>query len=297
MIKTITLIILGFLLVGCLKLDDNLYNADQLESYQLDEFDGEQDFVLDASYSIPSNLVNIFTLNSQMSSESSPVSIYAIYIGDMNKITTDTVIMYCHGNKSHMDFYWQRAKLLAHIGGKNNYGVLMIDYRGYGMSGGTPSEEGMYTDVNVGLDWLSKNGLSNERLIIYGFSLGTAPATELTANTRVMIPSKLILEAPFASAAVMVQDASVLALPASFVTSLEIDNAEEVKKITQPFLWIHGTMDQKNSFSTHGQVVYNNYKGIHKESLIVQGADHSNVPVIFGFQNYCNTIDAFIKLN
>ena len=91
-----------------------------------------------------------------------------------------------------MDFYWQRAKLLANVGGKNKYGVLMIDYRGYGMSEGKPSEEGMYTDVNTALNWLKKSGLTNDRLVMYGFSLGTAPACELTANTRDMVPSILI---------------------------------------------------------------------------------------------------------
>ena len=293
--KIFILLLISVALTSCFKLDENLYNAEKLEEYQLDSFSGEQDFILDGSYNIPSNLVNLFTLNSQMASESSSTTIYAVYIGDINTISTDTVIMYCHGNKSHMDFYWQRAKLLANVGGKNNYGVLMIDYRGYGMSGGSSSEEGMYTDVNVALDWLKQSGLSNDRLIMYGFSLGTAPACELTANTRAMIPSKLILEAPFASAEVMVQDASVLALPSSFVTSLDIDNAEEIKKVSQPFLWIHGTADMKNSFTTHGQVVYDNYNGNYKESLVVQGAGHSDVPVIYGFQNYCNDVDAFIK--
>lgn len=293
--KIFLLILIAITISSCFKLDDNLFNADKLEEYSLDDFTGEQDFVLGSSYKIPSNRINIFTLNSQMSTESSPTTIYAVYIGDINTIGQDTVIMYCHGNKSHMDFYWQRAKLLANVGGKNNYGVLMIDYRGFGMSEGLSSEEGMYTDVNVALDWLKNSGLTNDRLIMYGFSLGTAPATELTANTRAMTPSKLILEAPFASAEVMVQDASVLAMPSSFVTSLEIDNAEEIKKVNQPFLWIHGRADQKNSFTTHGQVVYDNYDGSYKECFVVQSAGHSDVPVLYGFQNYCDDIDAFIK--
>ena len=77
--------------------------------------------------------------------------------------------MYCHGNKWHMDFYWQRAKLLAHTNGKNKYGVLMMDYRGFGMSEGDPTENGMYADVNACMKWLKDKGLTNSRLIIYGF--------------------------------------------------------------------------------------------------------------------------------
>jgi hypothetical protein len=58
-----------------------------------------------------------------------------------------------------------------------------------------------------------------------------------------MNPSKLILEAPFASAETMIQDASGLALPSEFFTTLKINNAEEIKSVTQPFCWIHGEDD------------------------------------------------------
>ena len=283
-------------LTSCFKLDDNLFNPDSdITEYKLDGYTGEQDFVLDASYKIPDNMIHIFTLNSQAPSESSPTTIYAIYIGDMNTIATDTVIMYCHGNKWHMDYNWQRAKLIAHSGGKNNYGVMMVDYRGYGLSEGKSSEEGLYADVDAALNWLKVSGLTDDRLMMYGFSLGTGPSCELTSKPRSLTPAKLILEAPYASVAVMVQDASVLGMPSSFVTQLTIDNAEEIKNINQPFMWMHGIDDLFLGINTHGQVVYNNYKGVYKEAHRINGADHGDVPVFYGFQNYCNDIDAFIK--
>jgi len=282
-------------LSSCLRLDANLFNNDnKIKEYKLDNYTGEQDFILDASYHIPDSLVHLFTLNSKLSTESSSEKIYAIYLGSISKIATDTVIMYCHGNKWHMDFYWQREKLLAHVGGKNHYGVLMIDYRGYGLSEGTPTEDGMYADVDAALQWLKLNGLSNQRLIIYGFSLGTAPACELTANPRSLTPSKIILEAPFASAAVMVADASQMSMPASFVTNLKIDNSEEIKKVNQPFMWMHGINDKFLSIKTHGQVVYDNYIGGYKEAHKIPGADHGEIPVKDGFTNYVNDIYTFI---
>lgn len=296
--KLYTLILISIVLTSCFKLDDNLYNtSEKITEYKLDNYtgDGELDFVLDNSYAIPSNLIKIFTLNSQAPSEASATSIYAIYIGDINTISTDTVIMYCHGNKWHMDWYWQRAKLLAHVGGKNNVGVLMVDYRGYGLSSGNPSEEGLYADVNAGLTWLKGYGLTDDRLVIYGYSMGTAPACELTATPRAMTPSKIILEAPYASAEVMVQGASVLAMPSSYVTSLTIDNAEEIKKINQAFMWLHGSNDLFIDVNTQGQVVYNNYSGTYKEAHIVNNADHGDVPAFFGYQNYCNSIYSFIR--
>ena len=282
------------IITSCLKLDNNLFNNAKLTEYKLDNYTGEQDFILDNTYDIPQQLITIFQLASKAENEINATSIHAIYIGNINNINTDTVILYCHGNKWNMDFYWQRAKLLAHVNGKNHYGVLMMDYRGFGLSEGKPSESGMYADVDACMKWLYEKGMRNERLIIYGFSLGSAPSCELAANTRTLKPSKLILEAPFGSAAIMVQDASQLNMPAEYFTDLKIDNAEEIKKINQPFLWIHGTSDNFLNFKTHGQVIYNNYNGTYKESYLVNGADHGEVPKKMGFENYLKTIGDFI---
>jgi pimeloyl-ACP methyl ester carboxylesterase len=294
--KKNSIICLLIILSSCMKLDSNLYNNDhKIDSYKLDDYNGEQDFRLDATYDIPPALVNILTLSSLSANEDKATAIKAIYIGDVTKIATDTVILYCHGNKWHMDFYWQRAKLLAHVNGKNRYGLMMMDYRGYGLSDGKPTEEGMYADVDACMKWLKENGLINERLMIYGFSLGSAPATELTANTRSLHPDKLILEAPFASAEVMVQDASQLNMPAEYFTDLKIDNAEEIKKIQQPFLWIHGLNDNFLSYKTHGEVVYKNYHGTYSEKFLVDGADHGEVPAKMGFEKYLEVLGKFVR--
>ena len=288
-------IVVATLFGSCIKLDSNLYNKKKLNEYQLDNYTGEQDFILDGTYSIPSTNINIFTVPSQSANEKTATNIKMVYIGDPAKIATDTVIMYCHGTKWHNDFYWQRAKLLAHVNGKNRYGVLMMDYRGYGLSEGEPSEEGMYADVDACMKWLKEKGLSDQRLIIYGFSLGSASATELCSKVRTLRPLKLILEAPFGSATIMVQDASQLNMPAEYFTDLKIDNAEEIKNVSQPFLWIHGNNDNFLNYKTHGEVIYKNYKGIYKENFIVDGADHSEIPVKMGFEKYLQVLGKFVR--
>jgi len=292
--KYILSLIVVVALSSCLRLDDNLYNASKLTEYKLDNYTGEVDFTLDYSYHIPDSLVHVFTLSSQGADESSATTIYAIYIGDIAQIATDTVIMYCHGNKDHMDFYWQRAKLLANTKSKNRFGVLMIDYRGYGMSEGKPTENGLYADTDAALKWLQSKGLTNNRLVIYGFSMGSAPATKLSANNYTLKPSKLMLEAPFASAEVMVQDGSGLALPGTTVTDLQINNGEEIKGVQQPFSWIHGEADDFLNIDTHGAVVYNNYQGTYKESHRIPNAGHSTIPTTMGFQAYLNAVGNFI---
>ncbi|WP_114779511.1 alpha/beta hydrolase [Botryobacter ruber] len=287
-----------FLCSSCLRLDDNLFNPDNtITEYKFDNYTGEVDFRLGNSYTIPQNKINRLTFTSQTPGESGSYTIHGVYLGDLNRIATDTVIMYCHGNRDHMDFYWQRAKLLANTGQKNRYGVLMIDYRGYGLSEGEPSESGLYADVNTALTWLKQNGLTSDRLIMYGFSMGTAPATIVAAIpiSFALRPAKLILEAPFASAAVMVQDASRLSIPGTFVTDLKINNAEEIKKVQQPFLWIHGIDDDFLSIHTHGEIVYQNYGGSQKTAIRVPGADHDEVPLKMGFNEYLAAINNFIR--
>jgi pimeloyl-ACP methyl ester carboxylesterase len=286
-----------FLCAACMKLDNNLYNvSEKIDGYKLDAYAGDQDFVLDDSYNLSSQMVNQFTIDSK-NTAGAAVSIHALYIGDINKITTDTVILYCHGNRWHMDFYWQRAKLLSHVNGKNRYGVMMMDYQGYGLSGGEPSEENMYNDVKTCLMWLKEKGMDEKRLVFYGFSLGSAPVCELTANPDILKPDKIILEAPFASVAVMVQDASQLNMPAEYFTDLKIDNAEEIKKVGQPLLWIHGDNDNFLNFKTHGEVVFKNHTGTYKEKFIVHGADHGEVPERAGFEKYLELLGAYIRHN
>jgi pimeloyl-ACP methyl ester carboxylesterase len=281
---------------ACLRLDDNLFNPNtqKISTYSFDNYTGDVDFKLDAAYKVPDSLINLITLASQASDEKSPTKIYGVYIGSKRRIATDTVIMYCHGNKDHMDFYWQRAQLLANTKSKNRYGVMMIDYRGYGLSEGKPSENGLYADVDAALQWLKANGLTNNRLVIYGFSMGSAPATKLIAEPQSMTPSKLMLEAPLASAEVMGQDASGLALPGSFFSDLKINNAELIKKVQQPFFWIHGIDDDFLAIETQGELVYKNYKGTYKEAHRIPGAGHSNVPNTFGYQNYLKAVGDFI---
>ncbi|MEO5647946.1 MAG: alpha/beta hydrolase [Chitinophagaceae bacterium] len=296
-IKTTLYIAIAIIFFTGCRLDESLFNpnSNKISSYNLDGYTGEVDFKLDASYQIPSNLVNLFTLQSKAADETAATKIFAIYIGNIQRIATDTVILYCHGNKDHMDFYWPRAQLLANTKSKNRYGVLMIDYRGYGLSEGKPTEKGLYADVDAAMQWLKSNGLTNNRLVVYGFSMGTAPATKLTAEPQSMIPSKVMLEAPMASAEVMVQVSSGLALPGSFATDLKINNAELIKKVQQPLFWIHGVKDDFLPINAHGELVYKNHTGIYKEAHRIQNADHSNVPIVFGFQNYLKAVGDFIS--
>lgn len=277
------------------RLDSNLYNQQKVDSYLWDNYSGEVDFILDESYKIEADRFVQFPLISKGIQGEADVSIQAVYLGDIQRIATDTVILYCHGNKDQMDFYWQRAKLLAHTGRKHQYGVMMFDYRGFGMSEGEPTEEGMYNDVQAALDWLKDRGLSSDRLVVYGFSLGSAPSTRIASFTEGLRPCQLILEAPFASSQQMVRDASLSEMPASLFTDAKINNAEIIKSVEIPFCWIHGNKDAFLDIETHGRQVYNNYDGVYREAHVVEGAGHSTVPQTLGFVSYSAILKSFIQ--
>lgn len=289
------LIYIGLVLFfsSCLRLDSFLYNADDsISSYELDAYQDEVEIEVGPEYIIADSLIHQLTLQSDPNGDNK--KIWALYLGQIADIATDTVILYCHGNKDHLDFYWPRIKLLANIGVKNRYGVMAMDFRGYGLSEGPSSEEGLYADADACMNWLKQMGLTDDRLVIYGFSMGSAPATELTANVRTMQPSKLILEAPFASEEVFVEDASGLSLPGSFFSNLEINNGDEIKKVEEPFFWIHGVDDDYIQMKTHGETVFGNYQGSYSEAHRIEGAVHNNVPTVMGYPEYLQALHKFI---
>ena len=105
-----------------------------------------------------------------------------------------------------------------------------------------------------------------------------------------------MLEAPYASAELMVQDASKLAIPGQFVTDLNINNGEEIKRVNQPLYWIHGEEDDYIGIDTQGEVIYNNYRGSYKEQHRIPGADHGDIQPKMGYLNYLNSVRDFIIL-
>lgn len=84
--------------------------------------------------------------------------------------------VYLHGNAGHLGYRGEVADALSGLG----LDVLLLDYRGYGLSGGRPDEEGLYRDAEAAYEVaLEKSGVGPERLVAIGNSLGSAVAVEL----------------------------------------------------------------------------------------------------------------------
>jgi pimeloyl-ACP methyl ester carboxylesterase len=282
-------------LVSCRKrLDSFLFNNDgEITEYKLDAFDGETSLELPLGYSMDQNDIHQFDFDIVSGGED--LNIKAIFVGDLTSIDQDTVILYCHGNRDHMDYYWSRQKLYSHLGHQGRFGVLMFDYPGYGLSEGDPTEQNMYDATEGALKWLKDRGVENDQLVMFGFSLGSAPVCEVAGSKEFSLqPNKIILEAPFASSEVMIQDASLLNMPSSFFVDVKIDNAEEIKNCEVPLLWMHGKADDFLAIDTHGEVLYKNHSSSWKQALRVEGAGHETVPVFLGIEDYQSQILNFI---
>jgi hypothetical protein len=99
------------------------------------------------------------------------------------------LVLYFHGNASNLQRWGNYAVDFTKIG----YDVLMLDFRGYGKSTGTPTEVQLYADALLLWDWV-KNKYPDTHIIVYGRSLGSAIAAKL-ASLRPA--DQLILETPF----------------------------------------------------------------------------------------------------
>ena len=101
-------------------------------------------------------------------------------------------LVYFHGNGENVSSYLSFTAQLYAMG----VNVLMPEYRGYGESGGEPSEAGLYQDADANYQYLIDQGVSPDNIILYGFSLGSGVATDLASRKEV---GGLILEAAFTS--------------------------------------------------------------------------------------------------
>ena len=262
----ITILLFSMLTIisGCKKnnLDAIAFPSEKTDKYLFENYNGDTELTLPNTYSVSSDKIHELSFISHSSEDGNDYTIYGVYIGDLSTIATDTIIIYCHGQANNMDYYWSRAKLLAFTGGKHRYGVLMMDYRGYGKSEGEPTETGLYEDVEAACLWLKNKGVNAENTIIYGFSLGTVPATKIAADFASFKPSKLILESPMASVDNLAQESTIINFSAKFLSTLEFNNAEKIKSVQQPFCWFHGKEDDYVAIS-NGEIIFDNYKYFH----------------------------------
>ncbi|HVO14862.1 MAG TPA: alpha/beta hydrolase [Alphaproteobacteria bacterium] len=145
------------------------------------------------------------------------------------------VLVHFHGNAGHIG---DRAPLMRPYLDAG-FGLLLAEYRGYGGNPGRPTETGLHADARAALDFVAGQGVTPDRIVLYGESLGTGVAVRLAAESPV---GALVLEAPFTSAA----DVGASAYPFVPVRLLMLDRFDSLRRIaavTAPLLVLHGERD------------------------------------------------------
>jgi fermentation-respiration switch protein FrsA (DUF1100 family) len=147
-------------------------------------------------------------------------------------------VLFCHGNAGNISGRLDRAMALQRRLGVD---VFLFDYRGFGRSEGTPSEEGTYRDAVAAHRYLVEElGIAAERVIWFGESLGAAVAIELSLRERA---AALVLEAPFTSIADMARVAYPILGPFIPFVRTRYDNLKKIPEVALPLLLFHARRD------------------------------------------------------
>ena len=162
------------------------------------------------------------------------VSLHGWYLPHPSATKT---LLFFHGNGGNIS-HRRDSLLIFHRLGLN---VLIIDYRGYGLSGGEPSEQGLYLDANAAWDYLTEQrGLEPQQIVIFGRSLGGAVATDLASR---VVPAALILESTFSSARDMAAELFPYLSPL-LVLRYGFDSSEKIGRTNGPLLMLHSPQDE-----------------------------------------------------
>jgi len=145
------------------------------------------------------------------------------------------VILYFHGNGDYLAGFFGRFRGIIADG----VGVVVPAYRGYSGSSGSPSERGLLQDSAAAYAFAAAR-YGPERIVAWGFSLGTGVAVALAADQPV---SKLILEAPFSSTA-DVASSLFWFMPVRLMMRDQFRSDERIRRVRVPLLVMHGSDDQ-----------------------------------------------------
>ena len=117
--------------------------------------------------------------------------LHALYLPAQNGKET---LLFFHGKAGNVTYFEDFAKTYAKYG----YGILIFDYRGYGLSQGRLTEQNMYQDGAAALGYLLKEKeITPQKIVIWGYSLGNGPAVQTAVDFNILPLKAVILQSPF----------------------------------------------------------------------------------------------------
>lgn len=155
---------------------------------------------------------------------------------------------------------------------RSGFGVFAFDYEGYGTSEGKPSEKAAYQDEAAAYDYLAVNlGTPPDRIVIFGRSVGTGPATYIAARRPA---AGLILQSPFVSAFRVLTRVPLLPFD-------KFPNARNIRHVHCPVLIMHSRRDRVIPF-WHGQKIFE-LANEPKEFFWPTEPDHNEMELVAGY--------------
>jgi pimeloyl-ACP methyl ester carboxylesterase len=150
---------------------------------------------------------------------------------------TTPALLYFYGNGMCMADSLPVFNRLRGLG----FDVIMADYEGYGMSDGTPSEQGCYAAADAAYDYLLKRSdVDRDRIVVTGWSLGAAVAIDLASRRRV---AGLATFSAFTNISDMGATMTKGLPLAALLLSSRFDNLQKIGSVTCPIFMAHGLDD------------------------------------------------------
>jgi pimeloyl-ACP methyl ester carboxylesterase len=190
----------------------------------------------------------------------------------------EPLVMYFGGNAEEVS--WMLDDAVRRAPGT---GWLLVDYRGYGSSGGSPSEKALVADA---LRWYDQMSSQHKNVYLFGRSLGSGVAVQLAAQRPVL---GVILVAPFDSL-VEVGKRHYPFLPVNWMLKHRFDSVALAPAIKAPVLCIVASRDEIIP-AQHAKRLYEAWGG-EKRWVELEGAGHNSTD---NAANYWTSIAAFLK--
>lgn len=192
----------------------------------------------------------------------------AVHVFELQAAPGARTIVLFHNNRETAEAGAELARSLRARG----FGVVLVEYRGYGSSraDGSPSEEGLYLDAEAALDMLASRGIGPDLVVLWGTSLGTGVAAEMARRGR---GSRLVLVTPYTSIPDIVSDRAPF-VPARALVADRFETLAKADQILVPTLVIHGDADEIVPFSMGERLA----RAIHTAKLVrIHGAHHGDL--------------------
>jgi fermentation-respiration switch protein FrsA (DUF1100 family) len=199
---------------------------------------------------------------------------------------SDVTWLWFHGNAGNISHRLENLRLLHD---ELRVAVFLFDYRGYGRSAGTPSEEGTYRDGEAALDYLlSRPDVDPQRIVYFGRSLGAGIAVELATRRP---PFALILESPVPSISDLAKHHYPF-LPVRALLQTKYDSVAKIGNVRAPLLVLHGDRDEVVPFEG-GRKLFE-AAAEPKRFYTISGAGHNDTYVVGG-REYFRVLREFVE--